>query len=110
MERVRYGDEVPICFEVAAVPVDLVQNFNKSEITRSLYHVLEAKGGYKLGGAQQKVSAVVASERIAKYLDVKRGDAILRLRQVSFLADGRPFEYVRTQYVGSRFEFVLDRK
>lgn len=110
MERVRYGDEVPICFEVAAIPLDLIQGFNKSEVTRSLYHVLETKGGYKLGGAQQKVSAVTASERIAKYLDVKRGDAILRLRQVSFLGDGRPFEYVRTQYVGGRFEFVLDRK
>lgn len=110
MERVRYGDEVPICFEVAAIPLDLIQGFNKSEVTRSLYHVLETKGGYKLGGAQQKVSAVTASERIAKYLDVKRGDAILRLRQVSLLGDGRPFEYVRTQYVGGRFEFVLDRK
>ncbi|MGO3872951.1 MAG: GntR family transcriptional regulator, partial [Lacticaseibacillus paracasei] len=32
-----------------------------------------------------------------------------RLRQVSFLQDGTPFEYVRTQYVGERFEFYLER-
>jgi GntR family transcriptional regulator len=42
-------------------------------------------------------------------LAVKRGDAILRLRQISYLADGEPFEYVRTQYVGSRFEFYLEK-
>ncbi|SII93414.1 UTRA domain [Mycobacteroides abscessus subsp. abscessus] len=62
-----------------------------------------------LGGAQQTVSAMLASERISEYLDIKRGEAILRLRQVSFLQDGTPFEYVRTQYVGERFEFYLER-
>lgn len=109
MERVRFGDGTPISFEVATVPYVLVQDFSKSEVTRSFYHTLEKKGGYQLGGARQMVTATLASERIAEYLDIKRGEAILRLRQVSFLSDGRPFEYVRTQYVGSRFEFYLDR-
>lgn len=109
MERIRFGDGTPISFEVATVPYVLVQDFSKSEVTRSFYHTLEKKGGYQLGGARQMVTATLASERIAEYLDIKRGEAILRLRQVSFLSDGRPFEYVRTQYVGSRFEFYLDR-
>ena len=109
MERVRFGDGVPISFEVATVPYDLVSAFSKAEVTRSLYHTLEKKGGLQLGGARQMVTATLASEKIAEYLDIKRGEAILRLRQVSFLNDGRPFEYVRTQYVGSRFEFYLDR-
>lgn len=109
MERIRFGDGTPICFEVATVPYVLVQDFSKSEVTRSFYHTLEKKGGYQLGGARQMVTATLASERIAEYLDIKRGEAILRLRQVSFLSNGDPFEYVRTQYVGSRFEFYLDR-
>ncbi|WP_225047720.1 GntR family transcriptional regulator [Lacticaseibacillus kribbianus] len=109
MERIRYADAVPISFEVATVPYELVKDFSKSEVTKSFYHALEKKGGYHLGGATQTVSAQVASERIADYLDIKRGSAILRLRQVSLLQDGRPFEYVRTQYVGERFEFYLER-
>ncbi|MFD1672917.1 GntR family transcriptional regulator [Agrilactobacillus yilanensis] len=109
MERIRYADGIPISFETAAVPADLVEGFSKEEVTASLYHVLELKGGYQLGGAQQTVSATLASERIADYLKIKRNDAILKLRQVSFLQSGRPFEYVRTQYVGSRFEFYLER-
>lgn len=109
MERIRFGDGIPISFEVATVPYDLVKDFSKAEVTRSFYHTLEKKGGYQLGGARQMVTATLASERIAEYLDIKRGEAILRLRQVSFLSDDRPFEYVRTQYVGSRFEFYLDR-
>ena len=109
MERIRYADKVPISFETAAVPYDLVKGFTKKEMTASFYHTLEKKGGYVLGGAQQTVSAMLASERISEYLAIKRGDAILRLRQVSFLKDGTPFEYVRTQYVGERFEFYLER-
>lgn len=109
MERIRYADDVPICFEVASLPLDIVGEYSKQEISRSLYQTLESKGGLKIGHANQTISAMVASERIAEYLDVKKGAAILRLRQVSYLEDGRPFEYVRTQYVGNRFEFYLEK-
>ncbi|MHC5248957.1 GntR family transcriptional regulator [Enterococcus sp. LJL90] len=109
MERVRYADGVPICFEVAGIPLDLVTDFSRDEVTNSFYNTLEGKGGYKINGANQTISAHLASEKIADYLEIKKGDAILRLRQVSFLEDGRPFEYVRSQYVGSRFEFYLEK-
>ena len=94
---------------MATVPQSLVADFSKAEITSSFYKTLEEKGGHQMGGAQQTVSAQLASERIAEYLDIKRNGSILRLRQVSFLNDGTPFEYVRTQYVGERFEFYLER-
>ncbi|WP_208873055.1 GntR family transcriptional regulator [Levilactobacillus brevis] len=109
MERIRYGDDVPICFEVATVPEKLVDGLSKKEVTSSLYRALEDKKQLSPGKAQQTVSAMSASERIAEYLSIKRGDAILRLRQVTYLQDGTPFEYVRTQYVGKRFEFYLEK-
>ncbi|MSE09551.1 UTRA domain-containing protein, partial [Lactobacillus salivarius] len=67
------------------------------------------ENGLIIGHAQQTVSAMLASERIADFLQLKKGDAILRLRQVSFLQDGSPFEYVRTQYAGDRYEFYLEK-
>ncbi|MCP0887503.1 GntR family transcriptional regulator [Ligilactobacillus sp. WILCCON 0076] len=108
MERIRYADDLPICFEVATVPYDLVQEYDRNQITKSLYRALE-DNGLQIGHAQQNVSAMLASEKIADYLDIKRGAAILRLRQVTFLGNGQPFEYVRTQYVGDRFEFYLEK-
>ncbi|WP_283678001.1 GntR family transcriptional regulator [Lentilactobacillus sp. Marseille-Q4993] len=110
MERIRYGDDVPICFEVATVPESIIDGLNKSEVTSSLYRTLEQKKDLSLGKAQQTVSAMLASERISEFLDIKRGDPILRLRQITYLQDGRPFEYVRTQYVGERFEFYLEKE
>ena len=108
MERIRYADEVPICFEVATLPYSLVKDYERSQITTSLYRTLE-ESGREIGHAEQSVSAQVASERIAEYLNIKRGSAILRLRQITELGDGTPFEYVRTQYAGDRFEFYLEK-
>ncbi|EPI00891.1 MULTISPECIES: GntR family transcriptional regulator [unclassified Enterococcus] len=109
MERIRYADNVPICFEVASIPQKLIEGYSKAEITDSFYHTLEQKGGKKIGHANQTISAMLASEQIAEYLEIKRGEAVLRLRQVSYFDDGIPFEYVRTQYVGNRFEFYLEK-
>lgn len=109
MERIRFGNDEPICFEVATVPERLIRKFSKEDVTNSLYRVLEDEAGLKVGHAQQTVSAMTASERVSEYLNIKRNDPLLRLRQLSFLDDGTPFEYVRTQYVGNRFEFYLER-
>ena len=38
MERIRYADKIPISFETAAVPYNLVKNFTKKEMTASFYH------------------------------------------------------------------------
>jgi GntR family transcriptional regulator len=50
----------------------------------------------------------LASDKVARLLDIKKNQAILALRQVSYLEDGQPFEYVNSQYVGDRFEFYLE--
>ena len=108
MERVRFADDVPICFEVATIPYHLVESLGKKEITSSLYRTLEEKKDIHVGKAEQTISAMLASERTAEHLNIKRGEAILRLKQITYSKDNRPFEYVRTQYVADRFEFYLE--
>lgn len=109
MERVRLANDVPICFEIATVPARLIENFSKEEVTNSFWQTLEKKAHLYSRHAIQHISATKATKKIATYLNVKRGDALLRMTQLSYLQDGTPFEYVHTQYVGSRFEFVLEK-
>lgn len=109
MERIRYADDSPICFEVTSIPYDLIKDSNKNEVTQSFYHTLTTKGNQQIGKAVQRVTAMVASEKIADYLEIKKGDAILSLRQISYFENQKPFEYVRSQYVGNRFEFILEK-
>ncbi len=72
MERIRYADDIPICFEVASIPQKIIADYSKSEITNSLYRVLEEKSGHKIGAANQTITAILASEKIAEYLEVKK--------------------------------------
>ena len=108
MERIRFADDIPICFEIAVFRKKSSTDTAKQKL-RSHCTEHSKKEETKIGAAKQTISAVLASEKIAEYLEVKRGDAVLRLRQISYFEDGTPFEYVRTQYVGDRFEFYLER-
>ena len=96
--------------EIATVPEKFIDGLSKDDVTDSFYASLKEKKNLVPKVSRQNVSATLASERMAEYLDIKKGDAILLLRQVTSLQNGQPFEYVRTQYVGERFEFYLDSK
>ena len=88
---------------MASIPYSLVSQYGKSEITNSFYKTLEAKSGHKIGHSNQTISAVQASEQIAEYLEIKRGDAILRVRQVSILKT----DYLLNMFVRSMQEVDL---
>ncbi|QEA33182.1 GntR family transcriptional regulator [Leuconostoc carnosum] len=109
MERLRMGDDEPILLERTTLPVKLIEDFSKNELTESLYATLE-RANIVPGRATQTISAGLANERLSELLQIKRGDAILTVRQVSFAENTElPFEYVRSYYVGERFEFTLTR-
>lgn len=107
MERIRYTDNEPICFEVATLPLKIISEFSKEQLTQHLYRTL-SDSGFEVARAEQTISATLASEKVAELLQIKRESPILRLRQVSYTQEDRPFEYVRAQYVGSRYEFFLE--
>lgn len=109
MERVRYADHMPLVFEVAAISETLIQSFNKEDITEHFFQTL-TDHGYEIGKSQQTIYAKNASEKVANYLKIPKNHAVLALTQVSYFTDGRPFEYVHSQYVGDRFEFYLENK
>ncbi len=110
MERIRYADELPICYEVASIPYRLIEDFAKNDIANHFYEPL-ANAGKKIGRSEQIISAKIVNKEIANFLSIKQSSAILALTQVSYFAnsDETPFEYVLSQYVGERFEFYLER-
>lgn len=107
LERIRYADGVPICFEEATIPSSIAQDLSKEDITQQLYQTMEEEKNLVVGYAEQTISASWASESVADMLDINRGDSILILRQVTYSTDDTPFEYVRSKYVGERYEFYL---
>lgn len=108
MERIRYADDTPICYEVVTIPYYLVENSSKDDISTHLYETLE-KNNYQIGRVTEHISAAVANEQDAKLLDAKKGEALITRRQVTELSSGKPFEYTRARYVAERFEFNFSK-
>ena len=104
---VRFADDLPVAYEIASIPEKIIRGFKESEITEHFFKTL-TDNGYEIGKSQQTISASLANSSLAKHLKVKTGDALLSLTQISFLQDGQAFEYVRSYYVGDRFEFYLE--
>ena len=98
---------LPQSYEIASIPEKIIRGFKESEITEHFFKTL-TDNGYEIGKSQQTISASLANSSLAKHLKVKTGDALLSLTQISFLQDGQAFEYVRSYYVGDRFEFYLE--
>ncbi|KXT76547.1 GntR family transcriptional regulator [Streptococcus sp. DD12] len=107
MERVRYADQMPVVFEVAAIPEKFIKNMDKESITSHFFQTL-GDNGYQIGKSQQTIYAQLASQQVAEYLEIQQGDAILGLRQMTYFTDGQAFEFVKSQYVADRFEFYLE--
>ena len=98
---------MPLVFEVASIPEKLIREFKREDIVEHFFQTL-TDNGYEIGKSQQTIYAKNASEHVANYLKVPKNHAVLALTQVSYFTDGRPFEYVHSQYVGDRFEFYLE--
>ena len=107
IKRVRFADDIPVAYEITSIPEKIIRGFKESEITEHFFKTL-TDNGYEIGKSQQTISASLANSSLAKHLKVKTGDALLSLTQISFLQDGQAFEYVRSYYVGDRFEFYLE--
>ena len=48
MERVRFADGVPVVYEVASIPEQLIQNVKKEEVTNHFFKTL-TDNGYRIG-------------------------------------------------------------
>ncbi len=75
------------------------------EVTSHFFQTLE-RHGYKIGKSHQTIYARLAKDKIADYLQISKGQAILGLTQVSYFEDGTAFEYVKVSMSASGSNFI----
>lgn len=102
--RVRLVDDVPKVIEYTYMPITLIPNLRESTLKASIYHFIEDELGLKIGSAHRTIKAVVPTEDERVWLHVGEGEPLLEVRQVAYLADGRPFEYSVSRHTND-YEF-----
>lgn len=103
--RLRLADEAPMAIELSVVPARILPD--PMQVTGSLYDVLRGLG-YPPHRALQRLSAGLLNPDQAGILHVPEGTPALFIERRSFLENGRPLEFVRSQYRGDAYDFIVE--
>jgi DNA-binding GntR family transcriptional regulator len=82
MERVRFLDDVPIFYDIS-----YIANINLPRITarqfenRSLFQILRDYYRIEIEGGDQRIKAIQATAKISRFLNMKKGEAVLHLER-----------------------------
>ena len=106
VSRVRNADETPMALETSHLLYETAKSILGTDLSgRSLYEEL-GKAGVSIAGAEQSYEAVLVNEAESKHLGVPVGSPALLIERVTFDAEEKPFEYVKSIYRGDRYRIT----
>lgn len=109
LRRLRLADNEVLGLQEAHVPLDLARGIEREDFSNaSLYQVLSEKFLLVPARARESHYAIPVQRTEAEALGVSEGSAGLAGERVTFLASGRPLEYVYSLMRGDRYEIVLE--
>jgi GntR family transcriptional regulator len=109
--RIRSVERQPFSHLTTHVPEDIARTYNETDLaTQPLFRLLE-RTGVKVDGAQQSVTAALATPDVAEALAVSVGSPLLSLKRTVWDASGRGVEFLSALYRPDlfRLEMTLTR-
>jgi GntR family transcriptional regulator len=104
--RVRLADEQPVSLERAQFPGDRFPGLLDRSLSGSIYDLLEAEYGLRVGEAEERIEVVSATASDARMLEVRPGAPLISIVRTAWTADGRPFEHSRDLFRADRVRIV----
>jgi GntR family transcriptional regulator len=105
--RMRAMDGVAFSHLTTHVPEPIAQNYSEADLaTTPLFRLLE-RGGVRIDGAHQSVTATLAAPDVAQVLGVATGSALLALTRVVRDARGQGVEYLSALYRPDMFRLEM---
>jgi GntR family transcriptional regulator len=106
IERLRLGDDEPICHQTSTVLVERCPGIEEQDFTnQSLYEILSTKYHLIINRIDHVVRAVAADEYRAELLNVAEGDPLLFVGTTTYLDDGEIIEHSASYYRADRYEY-----
>ena len=111
LNRVRYMEGEATAIERAYLPHELCPGILEHDFrTASLYETLSNSYGKRPDHAEQEIEASLATDDVAKLLDLEQPAVVLVFHRETRLADGRVIEYVDSELRADRFRFYANLK
>lgn len=109
VERIRFAGRRPVIYSRDRIPANLLGHDADQDLGRSLYALL-ATAGHPVASASAQLIPAVASTRLAKLLEVKRGTPLLRIDQVDYDPRGQAVMLSDEWHVADAFELIVNRR
>lgn len=112
VKRVRYLNRSPVCIENSYFPMEIGQRLFGLDLSGDIFPMLENLFSIPLGGADIGLDSILADDEAQQYLNLKAGEAILRVERLTHDSNGRPidFEYLCFRGDSFKYQFRIDRK
>lgn len=108
IERLRYGNGDPLCYQTTYLLKRLCPGFIDMDLAKSsIYHLLESKYHLEIANCEEKISACTSSYRISALLELPEHSAILKVVCLGYLKDKTCFEYSINRYVGDNYQVTV---
>ncbi len=109
LKRLRLADSAPMGIQTAHIPLALAPGLAGESLENvSLYELLQKRYGLQPAKARETYFAVPAGEEAAGLLDIAKGSPVFAVERVTFLASGKPFEFVQSILRGDRYNVILE--
>lgn len=106
LERVRYSDQEPICYQVARVISDKCPGLIEHDFSKeSLYEVLAKEYGMIITRIDHMIRAISADDYRAELLEIEPGSPLLLVITVAYLENGEVIEMTFSNYRADRYEY-----
>lgn len=107
IKRVRLADRIPVSLDETYLPLSLGKKIVRNDLRlHPIFTLLEEQYGVPLIEADYELEAVVATQSVAKALEVSVGSPIFQIERTSLTADSRPIDYEILSYRGDLVRFV----
>ncbi|QJU55760.1 GntR family transcriptional regulator [Herbiconiux sp. KACC 21604] len=108
IERLRYGDDTPLCIDRSILPADLFPNLLGNDLAGSLYEIFRRRYDTELSRASSRVSAVLPTGKEAKLLQITTAAPCLRVIARGSTRDQRVAEITTSLYRGDLYELLIE--
>ncbi|WP_057935669.1 GntR family transcriptional regulator [Algoriphagus resistens] len=109
MERVRGAKDAKYLYSISFFHPRIGLT-GKENFYQPLYEMLEQEFHVVVAISKEKLKAVAASSSIAKALDIKKGDPVLKRERIVLDQGDRPVEYNVVYYATDFFSYDIDLK
>ncbi|HWF48882.1 MAG TPA: GntR family transcriptional regulator [Bryobacteraceae bacterium] len=109
LKRLRLADAEPMAVQTAHIPAKLVPRLVEEDLENaSLYELLHSRYRLQPSSARETYSAISVDLMRSELLRVPPGAPVLAVERVTYLATGKPFEFVQSLIRGDRYSIILE--